>query len=205
VSDTAKSSAPESDYSSAHAEQPAGPPPVLYIFGAGDVSVHVAAIASHAGFQVSVIDERPGLATVEKFPAAAEIYTSTAEAMQKIQFDANTYLLLATRTHEGDLRLLDWALRAAARGPKPRYIGMIGKKRKVASIYKTLQDQGIAPAQLESVYAPVGLEIGAETPAEIAISIVAELIALRRNSPRQKQQHKSITLAELASESDPAT
>jgi xanthine dehydrogenase accessory factor len=198
VSDTARSSEPEPDYSSAQHDQTAGSPPMLYIFGGGDVSIAVATIASQADFKIAVIDDRPGLATAEKFPAAAELHTSTTEAFEKIRFDATTYLLLATRTHEGDLRILDWALRTAARTTQPRYIGMIGKKRKVISIFKTLEQNGITLDQLEPVYAPVGLEIGAQTPEEIAISIVAELIAVRRDSLRQNQHHKSIKISELS-------
>jgi xanthine dehydrogenase accessory factor len=186
--------------SSAKTDPSAGPPPNLYIFGGGDVSIHVAAIASQAGFKITLIDERPELATAARFPTAAEIYTSIPAAQEKIQLNDTAYLVLATRTHQGDLQILEWALRTAARSASPRYIGMIGKKRKVVSIYQTLLQNGITPAQLESVYAPVGLEIGAETPEEIAVSIVAELIAVRRNAPRQNQQHKSITLAELAAE-----
>jgi xanthine dehydrogenase accessory factor len=178
--------------------EPAGPPPRLYIFGGGDVSVHLAALAGHAGFKIAVIDERPGLATAERFPKAGELFTSITNAQEKIRFDADTYLLIATRTHEGDLHILDWALRTAARTSAPRYLGMIGKKRKIISVYQTLEQNGIARAQLESVYAPVGLEIGAQTPEEIAVSIVAELIAVRRDSPRQNQHHKSVTLADFA-------
>jgi xanthine dehydrogenase accessory factor len=178
---------------------------MLHIFGAGDVSIAVATIASQAGFRIAVIDDRPGLATAERFPAAAELHTSITAAQEKIRFDADTYLLLATRTHEGDLRILDWALRTAARTTAPRYIGMIGKKRKVISIYQTLAQNGIALTQLESVYAPVGLELGAETPEEIAVSVVAELIAVRRTVPRQNQHHKSIEISELAEPPDDAT
>jgi xanthine dehydrogenase accessory factor len=169
--------------------------PRLCIFGGGDVSVALAPVAAQAGFSIVVIDDRPDHATAQRFPMAAVLYTSYPEAFERIQPDSNTYLLLATRGHESDLRILEWALRTEARGFSPRYIGMMGKPRKVISVYQTLEQQGIPRAQLERVHAPVGLDLGALTPAEIAISIAAELIAVRRNSPHQK--NKSIKLSEI--------
>lgn len=173
--------------------------PMLCIFGGGDVSVALAPVAAQAGFNIVVIDDRPDHATAERFPVAAEIYTSYPEAFERIQPDSNTYLLLATRGQESDLRILEWALRTEARGFSPRYIGMMGKPRKVISVYQTLEQQGIPRAQLERVHAPVGLDIGALTNQEIAISILAELIAVRRNSPNQKS--KSIKLSEISTSS----
>ena len=181
----------------AQTPEEAAPTAMFYIFGGGEVSMALAPIAAQAGFKIAVIDDRPGQATAERFPEAAELYTSYAEAFEKIRPGANTYLLLATRGHESDLHILDWALRTEARGFSPRYIGMMGKPRKVLSIYQTLEQQGIPRAQLERVHAPVGLDIGALTPEEIAISIAAELIAVRRNAPRQNQNHKSIKLSEV--------
>jgi len=94
------------------------------------------------------------------------------------------------------MRVLDWAIRTEARGFVPRYIGMMGSKRKVIAVYKALEKEGLTFAQLDRVNAPVGLDIGALTPEEIAISITAELIAVRRNS--SNQNNKSIKLSEIA-------
>jgi xanthine dehydrogenase accessory factor len=176
--------------------EPVLPTPMLYIFGGGHVSIAVANVASQAGFKIGVIDDRESFASAERFPMAAELYTSYADAFEKIQPNSATYLLIVTRSHTGDMRVLDWAIRTEARGFSPRYIGMMGSKRKVIGVYKELEKEGITLAQLDRVNAPVGLDIGALTPEEIAVSITAELIAARRNS--QSQNHKSIKLSEIA-------
>ena len=176
--------------------EPVLPTPMLYIFGGGHVSVAVASVASQAGFKVGVIDDRETFASAERFPMAAELYTSYAEAFEKIRPHSATYLLIVTRGHTGDMRVLDWAIRTEALGFSPRYIGMMGSKRKVIAVYQALEKEGLTFAQLDRVNAPVGLDIGALTPEEIAVSITAELIAVRRNS--QHQNHKSIKLSEIA-------
>ena len=176
--------------------EPVLPTPMLYIFGAGHVSTAVANVASHAGFKIGVIDDREAFANAERFPMATELYTSYADAFEKIQPNSSTYLLIVTRGHAGDMRVLDWAIRTEARGFVPRYIGMMGSKRKVIAVYKALEKEGLTFAQLDRVNAPVGLDIGALTPEEIAISITAELIAVRRNS--SNQNNKSIKLSEIA-------
>jgi xanthine dehydrogenase accessory factor len=176
--------------------EPVLPTPMLYIFGGGHVSVAVANVASQAGFKIGVVDDRETFACAERFPMAVELYSSYAEAFEKIQPHSSTYLLIVTRGHTGDMRVLDWAIRAEARGFSPRYIGMMGSKRKVIAVYKALEKEGLTFAQFDRVNAPVGLDIGALTPEEIAVSITAELIAVRRNS--QHQNHKSVKLSEIA-------
>ena len=108
---------------------------------------------------------------------ALEIHASYEDAFAKIHPNAASYLLIVTRGHKEDMRVLAWAVRTEA-----RYIGMIGSKRKVMSVYKALENDGYKPEEFERVYAPMGLEIGALSPEEIAVSIVAELIAVRRNA-----------------------
>jgi xanthine dehydrogenase accessory factor len=108
---------------------------------------------------------------------AQEIFTSYEEAFEKIRPNAASYLVIVTRGHKEDMRVLAWAVRTEA-----RYVGMIGSKRKVLSVYKALENEGYRSEEFERVYAPIGLEIGALAPEEIAISIVAELIAVRRNA-----------------------
>jgi xanthine dehydrogenase accessory factor len=108
---------------------------------------------------------------------AQEIFTSYEEAFEKIRPNAASYLVIVTRGHKEDMRALAWAVRTEA-----RYVGMIGSKRKVLSVYKALENEGYRSEEFERVYAPIGLEIGALAPEEIAISIVAELIAVRRNA-----------------------
>ena len=157
--------------------EPILPQPMLYLFGGGHVSMAVAKAASAVGFGVAVVDDRESFANAERFPMAHEIYTSYEDAFEKIHPNAASYLVIVTRGHKEDMRVLGWAVRTEA-----RYMGMIGSKRKVLSVYKALEQDGYKPEEFEHVYAPMGLEIGALSPEEIAVSIVAELVAVRRNS-----------------------
>src|SRR5258708_4880690 len=108
---------------------------------------------------------------------AQEVHTTYDDALERIQPNAASYLVIVTRGHKEDMRVLAWAVRTEA-----RYVGMIGSKRKVLSVYKALENDGYKPEEFERVYAPMGLEIGALSPEEIAVSIAAELIAVRRNA-----------------------
>lgn len=173
--------------------EPILPQPTLYIFGAGHVSLAVSRIASQAGFAIAVIDDRASFANAERFPMASEIHASYADSFEKIQPNSSSYLLIVTRGHKDDMRVLVWAITTDA-----RYIGMIGSKRKVLAVYKALEKEGFAPEKFERVHAPVGLDIGALSPEEIAVSIVAELIAVRRNA--KNLAHKSIHATEKVAE-----
>src|SRR5271170_1477706 len=121
--------------------EPILPSPTLYIFGGVHISGAVARAASSVGFAVGVIDDRESFANHERFPMANEIYTSFDEAFEKLQPNASSYLLIVTRGHKDDMRVLAWAVRTNA-----RYIGMIGSKRKVISVYKALEKEGYSPA-----------------------------------------------------------
>ncbi len=157
--------------------EPILPQPTLYIFGGGHVSMALAQAAHTAGFAIGVIDDRETFANAQRFPMAREVYTSYQEAFERLQPNASSYLVIVTRGHKDDMRVLAWAV-----GTQARYIGMIGSKRKVISVYKALEKEGIPAEKFERVHAPVGLEIGALTPEEIAISITAELIGVRRSA-----------------------
>jgi len=165
--------------------EPILPQPKLYIFGGGHVSMALASAAHAAGFAIGVIDDRESFANRQRFPMAEEIHTSFEDAFAKIKPNASSYLLIVTRGHKDDMRVLAWAVSTT-----PRYIGMIGSKRKVLSVYRALEKDGVAPEKFASVHAPVGLDIGALTPEEIAISITAELIAVRRGA--KNVFHKSV-------------
>jgi xanthine dehydrogenase accessory factor len=165
--------------------EPILPQPVLYLFGGGHVSMAVAKTAQAAGFGICVVDDREAFANSERFPIAQEIFTTYEAAFEKIRPNEASYLVIVTRGHKEDMRVLGWAVRTAA-----RYVGMIGSKRKVLSVYKALEQQGYRPEEFQRVYAPMGLEIGALAPEEIAISIVAELIAIRRNA--ESAAHKKL-------------
>jgi xanthine dehydrogenase accessory factor len=165
--------------------EPILPQPMLYLFGGGHVSMAVAKAASAAGFAIGVVDDRETFANKERFPMAQEIYASYEDAFQKIHPNAASYLVIVTRGHKEDMRVLAWAVRTEA-----RYLGMIGSKRKVLSVYKALENDGYKPEEFERVYAPMGLEIGALSPEEIAVSVAAELVAVRRNAPNSA--HKKL-------------
>jgi len=165
--------------------EPILPQPMLHLFGGGHVSMAVAKAASATGFGIGIVDDREAFANAGRFPMASDIHTSYEDAFAKIHPNASSYLLIVTRGHKEDMRVLAWAVRTEA-----RYIGMIGSKRKVLSVYKALENDGYKPEEFERVFAPMGLEIGALSPEEIAVSIVAELIAVRRNA--QSAAHKKL-------------
>ncbi len=167
--------------------EPILPQPAVYLFGGGHISMALAQAVQAAGFAVGVIDDREQFANAQRFPMAGEIYTSYEDAFAKLQPNASSYLVIVTRGHKEDMRCLAWAVRTEA-----RYIGMIGSKRKVLSVYQALEKEGFRPQEFERVFAPMGLEIGALSPEEIAISITAELIAVRRSAAGLK--HKKVSL-----------
>jgi xanthine dehydrogenase accessory factor len=148
-----------------------------------------------AGFAIAIVDDREAFANAERFPMAGELHTSYEDAFEKIRPNASSYLLIVTRGHKDDMRVLAWAV-----GTDARYIGMIGSKRKVISVYKALEKEGFTPDKFDRVHAPVGLAIGALSPEEIAVSITAELIAVRRNA--QNLPHKTVRLSETAAHQD---
>jgi xanthine dehydrogenase accessory factor len=175
--------------------EPILPQPILYIFGGGHVSMALAQSAHTAGFAVGIIDDRETFANAERFPMAQEIYTTYEDAFEKLKPNASSYLVIVTRGHRDDMRVLGWAAKTDA-----RYIGMIGSKRKVLSVYEALEREGISIQQLARVHAPVGLDIGALTPEEIAISITAELIAVRRHAVGLADKAVQISRAALTEE-----
>ncbi len=158
--------------------EPVLPPALLYIFGAGHVAYNLYKVASIAGFEVVVIDDRESYASRERFPEAREVIADDFDTVTtRINVPESSYIVIVTRGHRDDMRVLRWAINANA-----RYLGMIGSKRKTISIYKELEKEGIPAEKFATVHAPVGLEIGAVTPEEIAVAIVAEMIAERRHA-----------------------
>jgi xanthine dehydrogenase accessory factor len=150
----------------------------LIIFGAGHIAVPLAAIAHGLGFRVTVLDDREDFAHPARFPVDIDVKTlHFSDPLRDIVIDARSYVILLTRAHKYDFDCLRTLL---AQSVQPRYIGMIGSKRRVRAAFKALLEAGVPRASLSSVHAPVGIEIGAETPAEIAVSIAAQLIQVRR-------------------------
>ena len=156
--------------------EPVLPPALLYIFGAGHVALSLYQAAKKAGFDVNVIDDRESYANRERFPEAREVVAEDFEqVMARLCPSETSYIVIVTRGHRDDMRVLRWAVQTQA-----RYIGMIGSKRKTITIFRELVKEGLSQNLFERVHAPVGLDIGAITPEEIAVAITAELIATRR-------------------------
>ncbi len=148
---------------------------VLLLFGAGHISMFVAPLARMVGFRVCVIDDRGEFANTRRFPTADQLMVcSVAEAFNRIVVTAGTFIAIVTRGHAYDRD----ALRAAL-ATRPAYLGMIGSRRKRDLIYASLMEEGVAAEDLRRVHSPIGISIGAETPEEIAVSIIAELIQVR--------------------------
>jgi xanthine dehydrogenase accessory factor len=178
--------------------EPILPPATLYIFGAGHVSFNLAKTANEAGFDVTIIDDRETYANRERFPQAQEVIAEDyAQVFQRLAPSESSYIVIVTRGHRDDMRVLRWAVQTPA-----RYVGMIGSRRKTISVFRELTNEGIAAELFERVHAPVGLDIGAITPEEIAISITAELIAMRRKSERALPHMSWFKTAAIPSDSD---
>ena len=153
------------------------PEPSAIIFGGGHISKSLCKVLDLAGFRTAVVDNRETYANRERFPEAAEIYAEEYEdVFPRLFVNDSTYIVIVTRGHRDDMRVLRWAVSTGA-----RYIAMIGSRRKTISVIRELEKEGISVAEFERIYAPMGFEIGAISPEEIAISVAAEMIAMRRN------------------------
>ncbi len=155
--------------------------PTVYIFGGGHVSEQVAPLAKNVNFKVVVIDDREMFANRERFPEVDEVIVSEFEkCFNRFNIDDSSYIIIVTRGHLYDGIVLEQAAES-----KARYIGMIGSKKKIRTLYQSLTEKGIAKETLGRVHAPIGIDINSETPEEIAVSIVAELIKVRGEAPRE--------------------
>jgi len=156
--------------------EPVIPQPCAFLFGAGHVSKSLAQAAHLAGFGTVVIDDREQFANRERFPDAAEVHAAEYEEIfPKLELNSSSYIVIVTRGHKDDMKVLRLAVQSPA-----RFVAMIGSKKKVISIVKELEKEGIPREAFDRVTAPMGLDIGAVTPEEIAISVVSEMIAVRR-------------------------
>jgi len=174
--------------------EPVIPQPHVFIFGAGHVSKSISKIASVAGFASVVIDNREQFANSERFPEADAIHAAEyEEVFPKLLIGSSSYIVIVTRGHRDDMRVLRWAVNTDA-----RYIAMIGSKRKTIAVVKELEKEGLSRAAFEKIHAPMGLDIGAITPEEIAVAVVAEMIAVRRVPAGE---WKSVAKSIFASES----
>jgi xanthine dehydrogenase accessory factor len=174
--------------------EPVLPVPRAYIFGAGHISKSLSKAATLAGFATVVVDNRDTFANRERFPEALEVHAAEYEdVFPKLPINHTSYLIIVTRGHRDDMRVLRLALATGA-----RYIAMIGSKRKVINVIRDLEKEGVPRAAFERMNAPMGLDIGAVSPEEIAISVVAEMIAVRRNAA---SNWRSVAMSVFADES----
>lgn len=153
-------------------------PPNLLIVGAGHIAQPLATLAKMIEFEVTVLDDRPQYANKQRFPSATQVIAAPfAKTLRKWPIDSNTYIVLVTRGHSHDVDCLLEIIDSPA-----RYIGMVGSKRRIKGVFDLLtKEKGIPRQKFKRVYAPIGLDIGAETPTEIAICIIAEMIKIYRN------------------------
>jgi xanthine dehydrogenase accessory factor len=152
--------------------------PTLYIFGGGHIALPLARMGKLLGFKIAVIDDRPEFTNAARFPEAdmtlAEDFT---KAFARLKIDRASYIVIVTRNHQYDDMVLEWAVTT-----KAKYIGMIGSKAKNKAIFSHLLTKGTPKERLDRVHTPIGLEIQAQTPEEIAVSILAEIIMVRRST-----------------------
>jgi xanthine dehydrogenase accessory factor len=159
--------------------EPVMPVPYAFIFGAGHISKSLSKVATLAGFATVVVDNRESFANRERFPEADEVHAAEyEEVFPKLAINENSYVIIVTRGHRDDMLVLKMAIATTA-----RYIAMIGSKRKVLNVVRELEKEGIRREAFERVHAPMGLDIGAISPEEIAIAVAAEMIAVRRHAP----------------------
>lgn len=157
--------------------EPVAQNPALLLFGGGHISTFVSPIAKTLGFHVTVLDDRSDFANRERFPEADEIFDMEyPAAFENITITGATYIVIVTRGHGGDRDVLELVLSS---GSSPAYVGMIGSRRKRDTIFRSLMERGVPQELLAGVYSPIGLDIGAHTPEEIAVSIMAEIIRVK--------------------------
>ncbi|MDR3294240.1 MAG: XdhC family protein [Clostridiales Family XIII bacterium] len=178
------------------------PRPRLLIFGGGHIALSLSAMGAMLDFQVVVFDDRPVFANDERFPSAhAVICDSFANVMDRLQIRKNDYVVIVTRGHQHDTLCLQGVLR----GTLPDYMGMIGSKRRVGIVRKQLAEEGFPPEDIARLYSPIGLRIGAATPQEISVSIMAEIVSHKRqgqagaeNGAPAWKQNRAVSDLELA-------
>ncbi|HEX3878077.1 MAG TPA: XdhC/CoxI family protein [Bryobacteraceae bacterium] len=177
--------------------EPVLPVPRAFIFGAGHISKSLAKVANIAGFETVVVDDRESFANRERFPDATEVHAGEYEEIfSQLTINENSYVIIVTRGHRDDMRVLKLAVATSA-----RYIAMIGSKRKVINVVRELEKEGIPRSAFERIFAPMGFDIGAVAPEEIAIAVAAEMIAVRRNAG---SNWRALSLSIYAGEHRPA-
>ena len=162
--------------------------PMVFIFGAGHLSYYISQYAKSLNFRVTVCDDRAEFANKERFPLADNIIVENFEnVFDRIKINKNSYIVIVTKGHKCDQIVLEKAVKTNA-----NYIGMIGSKRKTSTILKKLREKGAPKDVLRRIYSPIGISIGALTPQEIALSILCELVKIRRLGHTPETKHMTI-------------
>ncbi|UCC21869.1 MAG: XdhC family protein [Planctomycetota bacterium] len=162
--------------------------PMLFIFGAGHLACRISKCAASLNFRVTVWDDRPEFANKDRFPDAAQIIVDGFDnVLDKVDISDDSYIIIVTRGHTSDELILEQALKTNA-----KYIGMIGSRKKTSTILNNLKKRKVPPQTLSRVYSPIGISIGAVTPEEITLSIVAELVKTKRLGHAPKPDHMTI-------------
>jgi len=157
--------------------EPMNPPKPLYIFGGGHIGRALCRILEGSGFAITVIDNRPEYANPERFPNVLNILARPyPEALRELPFTELTSIVIVTHSHTHDQEILEYCIQQPF-----HYLGMIGSRRKVKQTKQNLIDKGVSPELLDKLHSPIGMDIGGDTPTEIAVSIAAELIAVKNN------------------------
>ena len=162
--------------------------PQLIIMGAGHLGQAIARLAHSLDFQIVVLDDRESFASRDRFPDADSLIVDAFDrGLSQLEITKNSYVLIVTRGHRHDQLATENALRTCA-----RYIGLVGSRRKIKIIVEQLLEKGLPPESFQRLYAPIGLDIGSETPEEIAVSVMAELIAVRRNRHQRSEKQQFV-------------
>ena len=177
--------------------EPVLPIPHAFIFGGGHISKSLSKVATLAGFATVIVDNRESFANRERFPEAEAVHAAEyEEVFPQLAINETSYVIIVTRGHRDDMRVLKLALATPA-----RYLAMIGSKRKVLNVIRELEKEGVERSAFEKIHAPMGLDIGAISPEEIAISVTAEMIAVRRGAT---SNWRALSMSVFAGESTPA-
>ncbi|MGD8993203.1 MAG: XdhC family protein [Desulfobacterales bacterium] len=158
----------------------------LIICGAGHIALPLAQFSQKLGFQVTIIDDRSDFASRTRFPGCSVIAKDFTVALRDMAFGTATYVVVITRGHEHDVDCLIEII-----DKRTVYVGLIGSRRRVRIVLEALAQKGLPPERLSEVFTPIGLPIGAESPEEIAVSIVSELVCVRRKGPAQARALRS--------------
>ncbi len=168
--------------------EPIRPNPKIILMGAGHLGQAIAEAGHRLGAQIAVLDDRETFANRDRFPQTQEIVVDSFDkSLEQTKVTSNSYILIITRGHNHDQVALEKAIQT-----KARYIGLVGSRRKIHLIVESLLKKGYSPELFRNLYAPIGVEIGSETPEEIAISVLAELIAIQKGIHRRSEKQRFV-------------